>query len=307
MRLGWEDERTIALRLRCVRWGNYQVGDIRLRARDRLGLLAWEQQLDRRTLLRVYPLPETLRRIVPPVATQPFAGNEVARQKGEGLEFADLREFAPGDRVRSINWRASARRDGLVRQRAPAGAERRRDPLPRHVRGRARRRPLDPGARRARDVDARFAVPGAPRPRRARLVRRHPPLADAGDGDHPALPDRRRPARVGDRLQLRVEGRLDHPGADAAAAGARARDHAAARRARGRGARRPEGARLRLGDRRGLARAASRCLARASRTPSRTASGCCGARRSALRYERLGVAVASWSDDAAARCACWRG
>ena len=57
---------------------------------------------------------ETLRAIVAPVSTQPFAGNQVARQKGEGLEFADLREFAAGDRVRSINWRASARRNVLV-------------------------------------------------------------------------------------------------------------------------------------------------------------------------------------------------
>ncbi|MHB1244402.1 MAG: DUF58 domain-containing protein [Gaiellaceae bacterium] len=114
LRLGWEDERTLELRLRCERWGNFDVGDLRLRARDRLGLVAWEKGVDRRTRLRVYPLPETLRRIVPPFATQPYAGNEVARQKGEGLEFADLRLFAPGDRVRSINWRASARRDELV-------------------------------------------------------------------------------------------------------------------------------------------------------------------------------------------------
>ena len=114
LRLGWADERTIALRLRCARWGNYQIGDIRLRARDRLGLLTWETRLDRRTRLRVYPLPETLRGIVAPVSTQPFAGNQVARQKGEGLEFADLREFASGDRVRSINWRASARSNVLV-------------------------------------------------------------------------------------------------------------------------------------------------------------------------------------------------
>ena len=56
------------------------------------------------------------------VATQPFAGNEVARQKGEGLEFADLRDFAPGDRVRSINWRASAaarRSELVVNERSP--------------------------------------------------------------------------------------------------------------------------------------------------------------------------------------------
>jgi uncharacterized protein (DUF58 family) len=114
LRLGWEDARTLELRLRCARWGNYEVGDVRVRARDRLGLLVWEARVDRRSRLRVYPSPETLRRIVRPVSTQLFTGNEVARQKGEGLEFADLREFAPGDRVRSINWRATARRGELV-------------------------------------------------------------------------------------------------------------------------------------------------------------------------------------------------
>jgi uncharacterized protein (DUF58 family) len=114
LRLGWDDERTLELRLRCRRWGNYDVGDVRLRARDRLGLLVWEEAVDRKQRLRVYPTPEALRQIVRPVSTQLFTGNEVARQKGDGLEFADLREFVPGDRLRSINWRASARRDALV-------------------------------------------------------------------------------------------------------------------------------------------------------------------------------------------------
>ena len=43
-----------------------------------------------------------------------FTGSEVARVKGDGIEYADLREYVPGDRLRSINWRASARRDGFV-------------------------------------------------------------------------------------------------------------------------------------------------------------------------------------------------
>ena len=46
--------------------------------------------------------------------TQAFAGSQVARSKGDGVEYADIRDFVPGDRVRSINWRASARRQGLV-------------------------------------------------------------------------------------------------------------------------------------------------------------------------------------------------
>ena len=37
-------------------------------------------------------------------------GSQVSRERGEGIEFADLRPLVPGDRVRSINWRASARR-----------------------------------------------------------------------------------------------------------------------------------------------------------------------------------------------------
>jgi uncharacterized protein (DUF58 family) len=112
IRLGWEDERTLELTLRCERWGNYRLGDLHLRARGRLGLVAWETRLDRRTVVRVYPRPEALRQLVRPTSTQPFSGNDVARQKGDGLEFADLRAFAPGDRVRAINWRASARRLG---------------------------------------------------------------------------------------------------------------------------------------------------------------------------------------------------
>jgi uncharacterized protein (DUF58 family) len=51
--------------------------------------------------------------LLPPLETQVFAGNQVSRAKGEGIEFADLRPFVPGDRVRRINWRASARRGAL--------------------------------------------------------------------------------------------------------------------------------------------------------------------------------------------------
>ncbi|HEY6031927.1 MAG TPA: DUF58 domain-containing protein, partial [Gaiellaceae bacterium] len=54
-----------------------------------------------------------LHALVPPLETQVFAGNEVARVKGDGIEFADVRPFAYGDQVRRINWRASARRQSL--------------------------------------------------------------------------------------------------------------------------------------------------------------------------------------------------
>jgi uncharacterized protein (DUF58 family) len=114
IRLAADEERELELRLRCVRWSAVELGEVWLRARDRLGLVRHEGRIDRRRPLRIYPTPERLRRLVAPAQTQAATGSEVARVRGEGLEFADTRPFVAGDRVRSINWRATARRGSLV-------------------------------------------------------------------------------------------------------------------------------------------------------------------------------------------------
>jgi len=63
--------------------------------------------------LKAYPRPERVDELLQPQRTQVFSGNYVSRERGEGIEFADLRPFAPGDRIRRVNWRASARRGEL--------------------------------------------------------------------------------------------------------------------------------------------------------------------------------------------------
>ncbi|TDC68584.1 DUF58 domain-containing protein [Micromonospora sp. KC606] len=71
--------------------------------------------------LRVLPrfdsrrhLPEKLSRL------RVIDGTQVARGRGQGTEFDTLREYVVGDDVRSIDWRASARRaDVLVRTWRP--------------------------------------------------------------------------------------------------------------------------------------------------------------------------------------------
>jgi uncharacterized protein (DUF58 family) len=114
LRLGADEERELPLRLRCTRWSSVEVGEVWLRARDRVGLVRFEGRVDRRRPLRIYPTPERLRQLVSPAHTQAATGSEVARLRAEGLEFADTRPFVAGDRVRSINWRATARRGTLV-------------------------------------------------------------------------------------------------------------------------------------------------------------------------------------------------
>ncbi|HEY6591060.1 MAG TPA: DUF58 domain-containing protein [Actinomycetota bacterium] len=123
VRLAAGEERTLAVPLTCGRWGAYRLGQVHLRAHDRFRLFTWEGQLDGQAVLKVFPVPDALRALVRPFETQVSTGSHVAAQRGDGIEFADLRPFLPGDRPRSINWRATARRgDLMVNQRHPERA-----------------------------------------------------------------------------------------------------------------------------------------------------------------------------------------
>jgi uncharacterized protein (DUF58 family) len=108
--LDFEERRELELPFRCAHWGAYLVGEVHARAQDRFGFFAWERSYDLRRPLKVYPRGEGLERLLRPMRTLTFAGSQTAGTRGEGIEFADLRPFAPGDRIRRINWRATARR-----------------------------------------------------------------------------------------------------------------------------------------------------------------------------------------------------
>ena len=107
------ERRELELRLRATRWGGHVLGPAYARVHDPLGLLVWESKAETRPEIRVYPREDVLRRVLQPRDTQVFTGNEVARTKGEGIEFADIRLWAHGDPLKRVNWRASARRGDL--------------------------------------------------------------------------------------------------------------------------------------------------------------------------------------------------
>jgi uncharacterized protein (DUF58 family) len=113
LRLAAGQERELGLRLLAQRWGGHVIGPTFVRARDPFGLLTWETTAETRPELRTYPRESVLRRVVQAADTQVFAGNEVARAKGEGIEFADIRPWGAGDALKRVNWRASARRGDL--------------------------------------------------------------------------------------------------------------------------------------------------------------------------------------------------
>ena len=104
---------TLIFPMRPLRWGVFALGTVHLRAYDGFRLRRFEARLTGEAVIRAYPRAERLRTLVRPAHTHLYAGNRVAARKGEGVEFADTRPYVPGDRVRSVNWRASARRGDL--------------------------------------------------------------------------------------------------------------------------------------------------------------------------------------------------
>ena len=110
VRLAGGEGRSFEIPVRCVHWGAHELGQVLWRAGDAFGLVSFEASSGESTWLKVYPRGEALGNVLRPLETQAFSGNQVARTRGEGIEFADLRPFTPGDRVRRVNWRATARR-----------------------------------------------------------------------------------------------------------------------------------------------------------------------------------------------------
>ncbi|HLL66268.1 MAG TPA: DUF58 domain-containing protein [Micromonosporaceae bacterium] len=112
---------TVETHLRPTRRGDRPAVRISLRSYGPLG--CGYRQLRRRAAdaatpawnLRVYPpfaarrhLPEKMARL------RVLDGSVVTRGRGQGTEFDTLREYVVGDDVRSIDWRASARRSDVV-------------------------------------------------------------------------------------------------------------------------------------------------------------------------------------------------
>jgi uncharacterized protein (DUF58 family) len=99
--------------VQCPDRGRFDLGETLLRFWDRSGLCVTETRLAHPAAVAVYPAVQRLRHVPQPRRTQSSFGNYVSARVGEGIEPGELRPFAPGDRIRHINWRATARRREL--------------------------------------------------------------------------------------------------------------------------------------------------------------------------------------------------
>jgi uncharacterized protein (DUF58 family) len=97
------------LPFRAERWGLRPIGTLEVILNDRWRL-AEARLLIGLPQVTCLPLPARLDSLVVLGKLSARLGEHAARSPGEGIEFAGIREFVPGDRQRRINWPATTRR-----------------------------------------------------------------------------------------------------------------------------------------------------------------------------------------------------
>ncbi|WP_436775411.1 DUF58 domain-containing protein [Yinghuangia sp. YIM S09857] len=109
------ERRRVATMLVPTRRGDRRAYRVTVRALGPLGLAARQGSHEIPWTVRVLPafpsrrlLPSKLERL------RELDGRSAVLTRGRGTEFDSLREYVPGDDVRSIDWRATARNQGVV-------------------------------------------------------------------------------------------------------------------------------------------------------------------------------------------------
>ncbi|MFC7544833.1 DUF58 domain-containing protein [Plantactinospora sp. GCM10030261] len=94
---------------RTRRWGRHRIGPAGARVAACDGLLVSRPVGGAASAVRVYPATEPFEAVEAMPRAAGLVGGHRSRRPGEGGELAGVRVFAPGDRLRRIDWRVSLR------------------------------------------------------------------------------------------------------------------------------------------------------------------------------------------------------
>ncbi|MQA27181.1 MAG: DUF58 domain-containing protein [Micromonosporaceae bacterium] len=99
----------VALRPEALRWGRHRLGPAWARAAACDALLASPELTTAPAEVRVHPVTDTFKADAAMPRAAGLAGTHRSHRPGEGGELVGVRQFAPGDRLRRIDWRVSLR------------------------------------------------------------------------------------------------------------------------------------------------------------------------------------------------------
>ncbi|MBC7887802.1 MAG: DUF58 domain-containing protein [Ferruginibacter sp.] len=109
-------EKTIDYSLRPVQRGEYHFGNILLYVKSRLGLAMRRHDVEATVTIPVFPSFMQLRKyeLLSQTTIQSEHGNKRMRKIGQSMEFEQIKEYVSGDDIRTINWKATARKASLM-------------------------------------------------------------------------------------------------------------------------------------------------------------------------------------------------
>ncbi len=107
-------EGTLEYRLRPVQRGEYVFHNINVYIKSPFQLIVRRKIILAETMVRVLPSFQALKQFDLLAMSQNLAesGNKRMRKLGHSLEFEQIKEYVAGDDLRSLNWKATARRGG---------------------------------------------------------------------------------------------------------------------------------------------------------------------------------------------------
>jgi uncharacterized protein (DUF58 family) len=110
------EEKTIAYSLRPTERGEYDFGNIVLYIKSMLGLLMRRHDVEANCMIPVFPSFMQLRKyeLLSQTTIQSEHGNKRMRKIGHSMEFEQIKEYVRGDDIRTINWKATARKTSLM-------------------------------------------------------------------------------------------------------------------------------------------------------------------------------------------------
>jgi len=111
-----KEQKNILYNLRPVERGEYHFGRIIVYVKSLLGLLRRRHNIAAGETIAVYPSYLQMRKyeLLSQTSIQTEHGNKRMRKIGHSMEFEQIKEYVRGDDIRSVNWKATARKGSLM-------------------------------------------------------------------------------------------------------------------------------------------------------------------------------------------------
>lgn len=104
------EKKELKYKISCPVTGKIDIGPIKTRYRDAFGFFTKHLREEKEMRVRVLPRTQDMESIdISPSYTKHWLGEIKSKSIGVGSEFFSIREYHPGDEIRNINWKATAR------------------------------------------------------------------------------------------------------------------------------------------------------------------------------------------------------